>query len=125
MTNFTHNLKIILTDKSENIIKDNNILDKIKNKIIEKSYIYSYLWNNSHIECSIKWEKKNLNKINEEFMGDLFSYPIYDYDTIIYEHTNKMIKEIKKELKIEYEIKFYISRLLCDKKIIKEYYDNI
>ena len=120
MTNFTHNLKIILIDKSENIIENNNILDKIKNKIIEKTYVYNQNWNNSLIKCSIKWDKLNLSKLYSNFMGDLFSNPMYEHDTIIYEHTNKIIEEIKIELEIDYEIKFYISRLPGDKKIIKE-----
>jgi len=46
-------------------------------------------------------------------MGDLFSYPIYEFDSIILQHTNKKISNIK----CKYIIKFYISRIIYDKKI--------
>lgn len=49
-------------------------------------------------------------------MGDLFSNPIYDFDSIILQHTQETISNIN----CKYIIKFYISRLLCDKKINKD-----
>jgi hypothetical protein len=32
-----------------------------------------------------------LSKINQALMGDLFSYPIHDFDTIILHHTQETI----------------------------------
>jgi len=48
-------------------------------------------------------------------MGDLFSYPIYDFDRIILQHTQETISNIN----CKYIVKFHISRILCDKKIDK------
>ena len=55
---------------------------------------------------SIKWEKKNLSKIDQSLMGDLFSKQIYELDRIILQHTQETISKIK----CKYIIKFYISK---------------
>ena len=60
--------------------------------------------------------KMELSKINQALMGDLFSYPIYDFDTIILHHTQETISKIN----CKYIVKFYISRIIYDKKINKD-----
>jgi hypothetical protein len=111
---YTHNLKIILLDNSNNIIEDDVILDKIKSVLCQnKTNIIE--WNRKPENITIKWDKKELNDVNKHFMGDLFSYPIYDSDHIIVNHTQQTISK----LHYEYKIHFYISRIISDKKIDK------
>ena len=116
---YTHNLKIILVDDSGNIILDNDFLDEIKNtlcQLITKKVI----WNGKNIDITIKWHRKELNNIENQFMGDLYSNPAYDFDSIIVNHTNQIISNINNKSK--YNIKFYISRLIRDKTICRDSY---
>jgi hypothetical protein len=110
---YTHNLKILLIDNN-NIIEDKVVLDEIKS-ILTKNNTNIIEWNGQLRDFTIKWDKKNLNEINKSFMGDLFSNPIYDFDRIIQNHTQQTISKIN----CKYIIKFYISRIICDKKISK------
>jgi len=104
---YTHNLKIILLDNNNNIIENKNILNKIKN-ILFIVNIYNIEWNVLILNISIKWDKILLSYLNQELMGDLFSYPIYP-DRIIYNNTKETILKIN----CKYIIKFYISKILC------------
>ena len=63
-----------------------------------------------------KWDKIILSEINHTLMGDLFSRPIYEFDTIILRHTQETISKIN----CKYIIKFYISRIIHDKRINKD-----
>ena len=65
--------------------------------------------------------KMELSKINQALMGDLFSYPIYDFDTIILRHTQETISKIN----CKYIVKFYISRIIHDKRINKDSFGSI
>lgn len=112
METYTHNLKILLFDNDNNIICDNDFLEKIKTELCELN-TKNIKWNTENIKVSIKWYKKELNNIDKQFMGDLFSKPIYDYDSIIIKHTEKIISNINNPF--NYNIKFYISRLVGDK----------
>ena len=112
---YSHNLKIILIDNNNNIIEDNVVLDELKS-ILSKNNTQKIEWNGKGVNITIKWNKKDLNNINQSLMGDLFSNPIYDFDSIILQHTQETISNIN----CKYIIKFYISRLLCDKKINKD-----
>ena len=110
---YTHNLKIILLENN-NIIEDKIVLDEIKS-ILSKNNTNIIEWNGKLEKITIKWDKKDLNEINKSLMGDLFSYPIYDFDRIIQNHTQQTISKIN----CKYIIKFYISRIICDKIIDK------
>jgi hypothetical protein len=114
---YTHNLKIILVDRSGNIILDNDFLDKIKNTLCQLN-TKKVQWHSKNIDVTINWHRKELNNIEKQFMGDLFSNPIYDFDSIIINHTKQIISNIPN--KSNYDIKFYISRLIGDKKIYKD-----
>ena len=57
-----------------------------------------------NIKRDIEWKRQPLNKIQNHFMGDLFASPIYETDSIIYNHTKKTINNIKSK----YKIHFYI-----------------
>lgn len=109
---YTHNLKIILLDDKNNIVQDNDILEEIKNKFTEENR-HCLMWNGIPSYFLIRWNKVNLNKVDTHFMGDLFSSPIYEMDSIIMAHTQKTIDLVP----TKYNVKFYISRLTCDKKI--------
>jgi len=111
---YTHNLKIILLDSNNNIIEDKVILDEIKN-ILTKNNTNKIGWNGKLHTISIKWDKVILNEINQVFMGDLFSTPIYDFDKLILDHTQETISKIE----CKYKVSFYISRILMNKKIDK------
>ena len=116
---YTHNLKIILVDSSGNIVSDNDFLDKIKNTLCQ-SNTKKVQWNGTNLDVSIKWNRKELNNIEKQFMGDLYSNPAYDSDSIIINHTNQVISNI--DNKSNYNIKFHISRLIGDKTICKDSY---
>ena len=119
---YTHNLKIILFDKDDNIVEDEIFLDKIKN-ILCKLNIQETQWNGKNENIMIKWDRKKLNNINKHFMGDLFSEPIYNLDSIILNHTNEIISKIDNNS--NYIIKFYISRLIGENKICPDSYGII
>ena len=119
---YTHNLKIILVDSSGNIILDNYLLDEIKNTLCQLN-TNKVQWNNQNIDITIKWHRKELNNIEKQFMGDLYSNPIYNFDSIIVNHTNQIISNINNTS--NYNIKFYISRLIGDKTICRDSYGVI
>ena len=110
MTLYTHNLKIILLDNNSNIVEDQFFLADIKN-ILSKSNIHPIEWNGKMENITIKWDKKKLSEVDKHFMGDLFSIPIYEMDSIILKHTENTISKINSK----YTIKFYISRIIADK----------
>ena len=110
---YTHNLKIILLDNNS-IIEDKEILNEIKS-ILSKNNTHKIKWNGQLQNFTIKWDKIELSEINQTLMGDLFSNPIYDFDSTILRHTQETISKIN----CKYIIKFYISRILCDKIIDK------
>ena len=112
---YTHNLKILLVDNNNSIIEDKPILNEIKN-ILSKNNTHKIEWNGKPQNFIIKWDKKELNEINQILMGDLFSYPIYENDRIILHHTQETISKIN----CKYIIKFYISRIIYNKSIHKD-----
>jgi hypothetical protein len=116
--NYTHNLKILLIDNEDNIVDDAFFLNEIKNKLCENNSVMLD-WTGKPKNISIKWEQKELSNVAKLFMGDIFACPIYEYDSIIFNHTNYLISQINSNRKSnsKYKIKFYISRIICDKKI--------
>jgi hypothetical protein len=111
---YTHNLKIILVDNNGSIILDNDFLNEIKNILCQLN-TKKVEWNEQNIDITIQWHRKALNNIEKQFMGDLFSNSIYDFDSIIVNHTKQIILKINN--KSNYNIKFYISKLIGDKTI--------
>ena len=91
-------------------------MNEIKS-ILSKNHTHKIEWNGKYKDISIHWDKIELNELNNTLMGDLFSYPIYDFDSIILHHTQETISNIN--LNGKYIIKFYISRIICDKRINK------
>ena len=111
---YTHNLKIILVDTNGSIVSDNDFLDEIKNTLCQLN-TKKIQWNSKNLDVTIKWHRKELNNIEKQFMGDLYSYPMYDFDSIIVNHTNQIISNINNTS--NYNIKFYISRLIGNKQV--------
>lgn len=111
---YTHNLKILLLDNEENIVEDDIFLNDVKNKLCQNNTIMLD-WNGKPKNITIKWEQKELSKVNKLFMGDLFASPIYEFDIIILNHINFIIFSINSNSK--YKIKFYLSRIIVDKTI--------
>ena len=117
---YTHNLKIVLVDNDNNIVEDKDILTEIKS-ILSKNNTHVIEWNGKFQNFIIKWDKKELNEINQILMGDLFSYPIYEFDKIILEHTQNTISKIN----CKYTIKFYLSRIIYNKIINKNSFGSV
>ena len=86
--------------------------------ILSKNNTHKIEWNGRVVDITIKWDKKELNTINQSLMGDLFSCPIYEFDTIILRHTQETIS--KMNVNCKYLIKLYLSRTICDKRINKD-----
>ena len=84
--NYTHNLNLLFIDNSGNIVEDEEYMDEIKQIFNEPQ---------SHIMerevYTIEWKRENLNKIQSHFMGDLFASPIYEKDSILYNHNVKFV----------------------------------
>lgn len=122
MEAYTHNLKIILVDNDNNIILDNDFLDEIKRVLCQLNTAKTK-WNGKNIDITIKWNRKELNNIEKQFVGDLYSNPAYDSDSIIVNHTRQIISTINNTS--NYDIKFYISRIIGDKTICRDSYGII
>jgi hypothetical protein len=119
MEAYTHNLKIILVDSDGSIILDNDFLDEIKRALCQLNTT-KLQWYNKNIDITIKWHRKELNNIEKQFVGDLYSNPAYDIDSIILNHTKQIISTINNTS--NYCIKFYISRIVGDKTICRNSY---
>jgi len=114
---YTHNLKIILVDTSGNIVEDEEYMDEIKQIFYEpQSHIIS--WTQKREVYTILWTRQKLDKLQSYCMGDLFSCPIYEKDSIILIHTQKTINSISNP---KYKIHFHISRVAGDKQIIPDF----
>lgn len=122
MESYTHNLKIILVDSSGNIILDNDFLDEIKNTLCQ-SNTTKVKWNGKNMDITIRWHRKKLTNIEKQFMGDLCSNSIYNFDSIILNHTNQIISKINNTS--NYDIKFHISKIIGDPTICKDSYGVI
>lgn len=117
MEAYTHNLKIILVDTNGNIVSDNDFLDEIKNTLCQLNTKKNQ-WNRTNLNVTIKWNRKELNNIENQFMGDLYSNPAYNFDSIIVNHTKQIISSINN--KSNYNIKFYIYKIIGDKTICRD-----
>lgn len=117
METYTHNLQIFLFDKKGNVVIDNDYLEQIKNTLCT-IHTKEVKWNTKNIQATIWWNKKNLNNIDKYFMGDLFLNSIYDQDSIIIDHTKQIISCV--ENRKNYDIRFYITRLVGDKSPLIE-----
>lgn len=137
-SNYTHNLKIALCDIYGNIvvsdftnelgvvIKLNERLDKIKEELC-KTNTHEFTWNNKLCPFTITWTKIPLTKTNHYFMGDLCTNSIYDFDSILQKHTEITMKNFadKNYLAEGYTIRFYITRLIGDKKPLSQSFGDV
>ena len=115
-SSYSHNLKLLFIDSSGNVVEDDRHLQVIKS-ILCGSLTHRIEWNGKFENITIKWDLKILDRIQTQFMGDLFSSPIYEMDSIIYKHTQKTIDGINSK----YKILFYISRWIGDRQTIPDF----
>ena len=101
-------------NRESKLTKDIQTLNEIKSILCENNK-HSLNWEGKTNNFIIKWDKLELSYLNQILMGDLFSYPIYEFDSIILQHTQETISKIN----CKYKIKFYLSRIINDKKIDK------
>ena len=78
---------------------------------------------NRNMDITIIWQRKELTNIEKQFVGDLYSNPAYDIDSIIVNHTKQIISTINNES--NYDINFYISRIIGNKTICRNSYGVI
>ena len=128
---YTHNLKLILVDNEDNIVDENDEKNQSKFELLKSFFFqentHTIRWNNTSEKYTIKWDMIILDKLNTQFMGDLFSCPVYNFDSIIIEHTQKTIRNVSKICGFggKYKIKFHISRIAGNRTICKDSYGVI
>jgi len=110
---FTHNLKVLIFNKNNDLVEDVNLLREIKS-MLQKKYTYII----KSYELTVQWELKELNKLQIHFMGDLFTSSKCESDSIMYEHMENTLHDIEKELKMNDKIRFHISRMPTNKLIL-------
>ena len=111
---FTHNLKLLLVDKEKKVVmEDEAFLDEIKDILCQNNTCILD-WNGKTQPFTYQWHKRNLTEVESQLMGDLFSRPIYEFDTILVRHVEQILSKIVNQ---EYTIVFYVTRLIGDKRI--------
>ena len=124
---FTHNMKVLVIDSEENMVEDEELLYIIKEKLSEPYTQMITIPNISHQwKVTVNWEFKPLSKLQSYFMGDLFACPSYSFENLIYEHTEKTLKQIEVELKtnglceLHHRIRFHISKMPDEMCVLRE-----
>ena len=112
---YTHNLKLILVNKNNSLIKDDVFLEEVKT-ILCQSNTCDLEWNGKINPFTYQWIKRNLTELESHLMGDLFLNPIYEFDTLLVRH----VKQILSKINCEYKIIFYITRIIGDKSICRD-----
>ena len=112
----THNLKIIFLDTNNKVVEDAVFLQEIYSVLTQEN-THDLEWNGVQQPFTIRWDKVSLDEIDKHFVGELFARPAYHQDSIIIEHTEKTLASIPAHLH-GYEIRFYISRLLGDTRML-------
>lgn len=97
--NHTHVLSIKIVDPSNNLIYNNELLETVKENLINKDiqqelYIFSKLKPYNMI-----WKKIEFKNEYDFFGFDLFTNSEYESDVINHVHTQTTIKEIEKNIK--------------------------
>jgi hypothetical protein len=113
----THNLKIIFLDTNNKVVEDVDFLQEIQS-VLQQEKTHILEWNGKQQPFTIRWDKRSLDEIDKHFVGELFARPAYHQDSIIIEHTEKTLASIHAHLH-GYEIRFYISRLLGDTRMLE------
>jgi len=113
----THNLKIIFINDHNEVVEDAVFLQEIY-AILTQEKTHDLEWNGKVQPFTIRWDKVSLDEIDKHFVGELFARPAYHQDSIIIEHTEKTLTSIHAHLH-GYDIRFYISRLLGDTRMLE------
>ena len=112
----THNLKIIFIDTNNKVVEDVDFLQEIQ-MVLQQEKTHYLEWNGVQQPFTIRWDKVSLDEIDKHFGGELFARPAYHQDSIIIEHTEKTLASIPAH-RDRYDIRFYISRLLGDTRML-------
>lgn len=120
MTEYVHNLKIALVDKTTgNIVVDEDYLDEVKRILCQRN-TRDVDWNSQNMPITLQWHRRLLTAIGKHFMGDLFLNSIYNSDLIIVNHVAQMLAIMdipKNDKNANYSVQFYIFRLCGEKRI--------
>jgi hypothetical protein len=112
---YTHNLTIRIVNSYNEIVNNNELLNLIKNELIDKELVYSIPYNKSKIDFTLVWRKHELKKPYCFFVSDIFTNSPYLDDDINVEHVKLTLNDIERKLKKttdNWTIVFYLSRTL-------------
>lgn len=122
----THNLHILIKStegfreqsiESPDVNQYNNfILDMVYDHIANVQICRNFMWRGQEVDTLIYWKKEQINDIERNFMGDLFTTSIHS-DALQYELTKIALNEIENNIKkdinnTKWKIIFHISKLL-------------
>ncbi len=122
LSDYTHNLNILIVDENDMVIEDNNLLESIYNELDNKVITKQGKMLNRTFEITIYWNRLSLTNIQSKFMGKLFIKSLHS-DKVLYEITERFLSEIENRLKINtknnnWKIIFHISKLLESNNLI-------
>lgn len=122
LSDYTHNLNILIVDENDIVIEDNNLLESIYNELDNKVITKQGKMLNRTFEITIYWNRLSLTNIQSKFMGKLFIKSLHS-DKVLYEITERFLSEIENRLKINtknnnWKIIFHISKLLESNNLI-------
>lgn len=107
--NYTYNLNVLLADSKNNLIQNQNLLDKVKYEVINMEP-------NIYNQKPLKWYQKKLKKPESFFLGDLSMNSIHEYN-FVYDYTKIILDKIEEKMKREsplianWKIIFHVSAL--------------
>ena len=112
---YTHNLIIRIVNFYNEIINNNELLNLIKNELIDKEIVQSITYNQNKIDHTLVWRKHELTKPYCFFVSNIFTNSPYLDDDINFEHIRLTLNDIERKLKKatdNWTIVFYLSRTL-------------
>lgn len=103
---YTHNLKLSLINSlnQQPIENQEELLQEIKAALHNNTYVHFQTFNGYSFHHSVKWTQIRTPNPLPNQLGDLFSRPLYDFDSLLYEHTYKTLELIQQQLHIPAEI---------------------
>jgi hypothetical protein len=131
-TIYSHNLKIIIVDNNDVPLDNtNNILEKVYSEFANIIYKKNICTEIGNIDFFVFWERKYLkDDIEKIFIGDLFTSSFFS-DMVLnngsYQLLNEIQNKLKKEnptIKSDWQIKFYIYKLMDIPNIYDKYKEN-
>jgi hypothetical protein len=78
------------------IENQSDILKQVKSLLNKKKILHRQSFNGYEFDNPVEW----ILITNHSNLGDLFSRPLYDFDSLLYEHTYKTFQLLEKELEL-------------------------